>query len=77
MSRWAVAPDVRWVAVGGAPLLNFLIALTGAMIARAALQHSRGSRCPPEMPTSWGDCPSPQTPPGEGLAAPPGLPKAE
>ena len=33
----AVAPDVRWVAVGGAPLLTFLIALTGAMIARAFL----------------------------------------
>jgi apolipoprotein N-acyltransferase len=33
----AVAPDVRWVAIGGAPLLTFLIALTGAMIARAFL----------------------------------------
>ena len=33
----SVAPDVRWVAVGGAPLLSFLIALTGAMLARAAL----------------------------------------
>jgi apolipoprotein N-acyltransferase len=33
----SVAPDVRWVAVGGAPLLTFLIALTGAMIARALL----------------------------------------
>jgi apolipoprotein N-acyltransferase len=33
----SVAPDVRWVAVGGAPLLTFLIALTGAMIARAVL----------------------------------------
>ena len=33
----SVAPDVRWVAVGGAPLLSFLLALTGAMIARAAL----------------------------------------
>jgi len=33
----SVAPDVRWVAVGGAPLLTFLVALTGAMIARAAL----------------------------------------
>ena len=31
------APDVRWVAVGGVPLLSFLIALTGAMIARAVL----------------------------------------
>ena len=33
----SVAPDVRWVAVGGAPLLTFLIALTGAMAARYAL----------------------------------------
>ena len=33
----SVAPDVRWVAVGGAPLLSFLIALAGAMLARAAL----------------------------------------
>jgi len=33
----SVAPDVRWVAVGGAPLLTFLVALTGAMLARAAL----------------------------------------
>jgi apolipoprotein N-acyltransferase len=33
----SVAPDVRWVAVGGAPLLSFLVALTGAMIARAVL----------------------------------------
>ena len=46
----SVAPDVRWVAVGGAPLLTFLVALTGAMIARAALTllgsrdwRSRGS----------------------------------
>jgi apolipoprotein N-acyltransferase len=33
----SVAPDVRWVAVGGAPLLTFLVALTGAMLARAVL----------------------------------------
>jgi apolipoprotein N-acyltransferase len=46
----SVAPDVRWVAVGGAPLLTFLVALAGAMIARAALTllgsrdwRSRGS----------------------------------
>jgi apolipoprotein N-acyltransferase len=46
----SVAPDVRWVAVGGAPLLTFLVALTGAMVARAALTllgsrdwRSRGS----------------------------------
>ena len=30
----SVAPDVRWVAIGGAPLLTFLVALTGAMAAR-------------------------------------------
>jgi apolipoprotein N-acyltransferase len=34
----SAAPDVRWVAVGGVPFLTFLIALTGAMIARAALR---------------------------------------
>jgi apolipoprotein N-acyltransferase len=33
----SVAPDVRWVAFGGAPLLTFLVALTGTMLARAAL----------------------------------------
>ena len=33
----SVAPDARWVAIGGAPLLTFLVALTGAMAARAVL----------------------------------------
>jgi apolipoprotein N-acyltransferase len=33
----SVAPDVRWVAVGGAPLLTFLVALVGAMLGRAVL----------------------------------------
>ena len=33
----SAAPDVRWVAVGGAPLLTFLVALVGAMLARAVL----------------------------------------
>jgi apolipoprotein N-acyltransferase len=33
----SVAPDVRWVAYGGVPLLTFLIALAGAMLARAVL----------------------------------------
>ena len=33
----SAAPDVRWVAIGGAPFLTFLLALAGAMIARAAL----------------------------------------
>ncbi len=37
----SVAPDVRWVAVGGVPLLSFLVALTGAMIARAVLGWPR------------------------------------
>jgi apolipoprotein N-acyltransferase len=46
----SAAPDVRWVAVGGVPLLSFLVALTGAMLARAVLTglgsrdwRSRGS----------------------------------
>jgi apolipoprotein N-acyltransferase len=41
----SVAPDVRWVAIGGAPLLTFLVALAGAMIARwvLALLAGRGS----------------------------------
>ena len=33
----SVAPDVRWVAYGGAPLLTILIALAGAMLARGIL----------------------------------------
>jgi apolipoprotein N-acyltransferase len=33
----SVAPDVRWVAVGGAPLLSFLVALTSTMAARYVL----------------------------------------
>jgi apolipoprotein N-acyltransferase len=46
----SVAPDVRWVAIGGAPLLTFLVALVGAMLGRAVLAllgtggwRSRGS----------------------------------
>jgi apolipoprotein N-acyltransferase len=35
----SAAPDVRWVAVGGVPFLTFLVALTGAMIARAVLSY--------------------------------------
>jgi apolipoprotein N-acyltransferase len=48
----SVAPDVRWVAVGGAPLLTFLLALTGAMIARwaLALLAPAGSRRPAGSP---------------------------
>ena len=48
----SVAPDVRWVAVGGAPLLSFLLALTGAMIARAALCYLGGSD-PPQTPPAF------------------------
>ena len=33
----SVAPDVRWVAIGGVPFLSFLVALAGAMIGRAIL----------------------------------------
>jgi apolipoprotein N-acyltransferase len=40
----SVAPDVRWVAVGGAPLLTFLVALTGAMAARYVLISLGGGR---------------------------------
>jgi hypothetical protein len=45
----SVAPDVRWVAIGGAPLLTFLVALTGAMIARAVL-CCLGGDDPPHTP---------------------------
>ena len=52
----SVAPDVRWVAVGGVPLLSFLVALTGAMLARAAL-----TMLPPGRPLA--------VPPGVGAGA--------
>ena len=82
----SAAPDVRWVAVGGAPLLTFLLALTGAMIARAALCYlgwsdpallPRGDD-PPQTPPAVhprGDDP-PQTPPAlsPGGTHPPGPP---
>jgi apolipoprotein N-acyltransferase len=38
----SVAPDVRWVAVGGAPLLSFLVALASAMLARVVLAGLAG-----------------------------------
>ena len=38
----SAAPDVRWVAVGGAPLLSFLVALAGVMLAWAALGFLAG-----------------------------------
>jgi apolipoprotein N-acyltransferase len=43
----AGAPDAGWMAVGGAPLLTFLLALTGAMLARAAFALlTAGERAP-------------------------------
>ncbi|MGH3256355.1 MAG: apolipoprotein N-acyltransferase [Streptosporangiaceae bacterium] len=57
----SVAPDVRWVAVGGAPLLTFLVALTGAMLARALLYYLGGT-IPPRPPLLLGGNLSPQTP---------------
>ena len=65
----SVAPDVRWVAVGGAPLLSFLIALTGAMIARAALCYLGGSD-PPQTPPASGGTARPPRPPWGGAGRP-------
>ena len=45
----AGAPDARWMAIGGAPWLTFLLALTGAVLAWAALRALtswRGARIP-------------------------------
>jgi apolipoprotein N-acyltransferase len=50
----SVAPDVRWVAVGGAPLLTFLVALTGAMLARALLAVLAPGGVPPGDPPLGG-----------------------
>ena len=66
----SVAPDVRWVAFGGVPLLSFLIALAGAMLARAVL--SRGDD-PPQTPPAPGGTHPPRPPLG-GTARPPGPP---
>jgi len=49
----SVAPDVRWVAIGGVPFLSFLVALTGAMIARVVLCFLGGSD-PPQTPPDHG-----------------------
>ena len=65
----SVAPDVRWVAVGGAPLLTFLLALTGAMIARAVLCYLGGSD-PPQTPPAPGGTHPPRPPLG-GTTRPP------
>jgi apolipoprotein N-acyltransferase len=71
----SVAPDVRWVAIGGAPLLTFLVALTGAMIARAVL-CCLGGDDPPQTPPAHGGAARPPIPPrpwpryaGPGVAA--------
>jgi apolipoprotein N-acyltransferase len=66
----SVAPDVRWVAVGGAPLLTFLIALTGAMIARAVLCYLGGSD-PPQTPPAHGGATRLPVPPWGGATRPP------
>jgi apolipoprotein N-acyltransferase len=55
----SVAPDVRWVAFGGAPLLSFLIALAGAMLARCFL----GGNDPPQTPPAPGGAARPPRPP--------------
>jgi len=57
----SVAPDVRWVAFGGAPLLTFLIALTGAMLARAVLCYLGGDD-PPQTPPDPGGTHPPRPP---------------
>ena len=60
----SAAPDVRWVAVGGVPLLSFLVALAGAMAARAALCYLGGSD-PPQTPPAPGGTHPPRPPLGE------------
>jgi len=65
----SAAPDVRWVAVGGVPLLSFLVALTGAMAAWAALCYLGGSD-PPQTPPAPGGT-HPPGPPLGGTARPP------
>jgi apolipoprotein N-acyltransferase len=49
----SVAPDVRWVAVGGAPLLTFLVALTGAMVARFLLTLLASREAPRWTGSRW------------------------
>jgi len=69
----SVAPDVRWVAIGGVPFLSFLIALTGAMIARAVLTYlcCLGGSDPPQTPPDHGGAARPPVPPWGGAARPP------
>jgi apolipoprotein N-acyltransferase len=66
----SVAPDVRWVAVGGAPLLTFLVALTGAMLARLVLTVLPRGDDPPQTPPAPGGTHPPRPPLG-GTARPP------
>ena len=49
----ASAPTARWVAIGGAPLLTFLVALAGTTLAWLVLAPSRGE--PPVRPSSRGE----------------------
>ena len=66
----SAAPDVRWVAVGGVPLLTFLVALTGAMAARAVLCCLGGSDPPQTPPAVF---PGGTHPPGPRIPAWPAL----
>jgi apolipoprotein N-acyltransferase len=59
----SVAPDVRWVAIGGVPLLSFLVALTGAMIAWGVLVLLPRGEDPPQTPPDGGAT-RPPVPPG-------------
>jgi apolipoprotein N-acyltransferase len=65
----SVAPDVRWVAIGGVPFLSFLVALTGAMIARVVLVYlcCLGGSDPPQTPPDHGGAARPPVPPGAPL----------
>jgi apolipoprotein N-acyltransferase len=56
----AGAPTGPWVAVGGAPLLTFLVALAAATLAWLVLAPSRGG---PSAESSRGETPSPPPPP--------------
>jgi apolipoprotein N-acyltransferase len=71
----SVAPDVRWVAVGGAPLLTFLVALTSAMAARALLAVLAPGGIPPGDPPLGGTTrpPKPPWPPLGGTLRSPAL----
>jgi apolipoprotein N-acyltransferase len=77
----SAAPDVRWVAIGGVPLLSFLIALVGAMAARAVLALladravlARGDSFLARGALAPRSPQPPQTPPAHGGAARPPSP---